>query len=219
MPYMYPTQMAYGVPTPRHPVSTVVISQPAVEPVSLGEAKAQLRILPDFCDDDTMIQALVATGRRLVERRLGVSLMATQYRATFADPLDLLSTRLEANWWGWSDTLELPYPPLLVDAGHPVVVTAGGVTIDPANYTIDSDSRPGRIRLANPGSNSQMIVTFWAGAATPAAIQPTIKAAILLLVGHLWANREAVNTTGMRDVVLPFGVDMLLASEAITGIY
>ena len=204
---------------PMYPVSTVVITPPTVEPVSLGEAKAQLRILPDFADDDTMIQALVATGRRLVEQRLGIALMATQYRSMWADTLDIISNRPDENWWGWSDTLELPHPPLLVDASHSVVVTAGGVTIAPSSYTIDSDSRPSRIRLANPGSGSQLVVTFWAGAATPAAIQPTIKAAILLLVGHLWANREAVSTTGMNAVVLPFGVEMLLASEAITGAY
>jgi len=218
-PYLYPVQMAYGVPSPRHPVSTVPITQPTIEPVSLTEAKAQLRILPDFNDDDALVMALVATGRRLVERRLGITLMATQFRATFADPLDLLSNRHESNWWGWSDTLELYYGPMLVDGTHPVVVTAGGVTLNPSTYTVDADARPGRIRLANPGNNSQMIVTYWAGQATAAAVPPTLKSAIMLMIGHLWANREAVIATGMNAVELPMGVDMLLAAESTTGLY
>jgi uncharacterized phiE125 gp8 family phage protein len=218
-PYLYPVQMAYGIPSPRHPVSTVPVTLPTVEPVSLAEAKAQLRILPDFTDDDTLVGALIATGRRLVERRLSITLMATQYRATFADPLDLLSNRHESNWWGWSDTLELSYGPLLVDGTHPVAITSAGVTVSPANYVVDSESRPGRIRLSNPGNNSQLVVTYWAGQATAATVPPTLKSAILLMVGHLWANREAVLTSGMNAVELPMGVDMLLACEAQTGLY
>jgi hypothetical protein len=218
-PYLYPVQMAYGIPSPRHPVSTVPATLPTVEPVSLAEAKAQLRILPDFTDDDTLVMGLVATGRRLVERRLGITLMATQYRATFADPLDLLSNRHESNWWGWSDTLELSYGPLLVDGAHPVAITSAGVTVNPANYVVDADSRPARVRLLNPGNNSQLVVTYWAGQATAATVPPTLKSAILLMVGHLWANREAVFTSGNNAVVLPMGVEMLLACEAQTGLY
>jgi hypothetical protein len=217
-PYLYPVQMAYGVPSPRHPVSTVPITAPALEPVSLDDAKAQLRILKDFTDDDSFVAGLVATGRRVVERRLGITLMATQYRATYADPLDLLSNRHESNWWGWSDTLELPYGPLLVDGSHPVAITAGGVTLDPSAYTVDADSRPGRIRLASPGNNSQMVVTYWAGYSSAALVPPTIKSAILLLVGHYWLHRESV-VTGTISQELDHGLDMLLASEAITGIY
>ena len=91
------------------------------------------------------------------------------------------------------------------------------MTLDPSDYTVDADSRPGRVRLASPGNNSQIVVTFWAGQATPAAIPPTIKSAILLMVGHLWNNREAV--TEGRFEELPCGVEMLLAAEAITGVY
>jgi hypothetical protein len=218
-PYLYPVQMAYGVPSPRHPVSTVPITQPTIEPVSLTEAKSQLRILPDFNDDDALVMALVATGRRLVERRLGITLMATQFRATFADPLDLLSNRHESNWWGWSDTLELYYGPMLVDGSHPVAVTAGGVTLSPSTYTVDADSRPGRIRLADPGNNSQIMVTYWAGQATPATVPPTLKSAILLMVGHLWVNREAVVTDSKYSTDLSLGVEMLLAAESTTGLY
>jgi uncharacterized phiE125 gp8 family phage protein len=217
-PYLYPVQMAYGVPSPRHPVSVVPVAAPALEPVSLDEAKAQLRILKDFTDDDLFVQGLVATGRRVVERRLGITLMATQFRATFADPLDLLTNRHESNWWGWSDTLELPYGPLLVDASHPVSITAGGVALASSAYTVDADSRPGRIRLASPGNNSQMIVLYWAGYSSADLVPPTIKSAILLLVGHYWLHRESV-VTGTISQELDQGLNMLLAAEAITGLY
>jgi uncharacterized phiE125 gp8 family phage protein len=216
-PYLYPVQMAYGIPSPRHPISTVPVALPAVEPVSLAEAKAQLRILPDFTDDDALVMGLVATGRRIVERRLGITLMATQYRATFADPLDLLSNRHESNWWGWSDTLELANGPLLVDGSHSVSITSAGTTVDPASYVVDTETRPGRIRLSNPGNNSQLVVTYWAGQASPQTVPPTLKSAILLMVGHLWAHREAVVEGTMSE--LPAGVEMLLACETQTGLY
>jgi len=217
-PYMYPVQMGYGVPSPRHPVSTVRITLPTVEPVTLAEAKGQLRIMSDFTDDDAHVTGLVAAARRLVEQRLGQPLMATQFRATFADPLDLLSNRHESNWWGWSDTLELPYAPLLVGGSYPIVVTSAGVTLASTAYTVDSDSRPGRIRLASPSTNAQVIVTYWAGAATIDAVQPTIKAAIKLLVGHWWLHREST-VVGTINSALNEGLDMLLASETLTGFY
>jgi hypothetical protein len=217
-PYLYPVQMAYGIPSPRRALSCVIIQPSTVEPVSLDAAKQQLRITADQTDDDNFIIGLIATGRRLVERRLGITLAAARYKATFPDPLDLLSNRHESNWWGWSDTLELPYPPLLVDTDHPIVVTAGGTTVDPTLYTVDQDTRPGRLRFGNPGTSGQIIVTFWAGAAAASSVPPQLKTAILMIVAHLWAHREAVTTDG-GAVEMPMGVDMLLASEALTGLY
>ena len=60
-------------------------------------------------------------------------------------------------------------------------------------------------------------MTYWAGVATTNEIPPQLRTAILLFVGHLYAHREAVSEDGATE--LPMAVDMLLASESITGAY
>jgi hypothetical protein len=47
------------------------------------------------------------------------------------------------------------------------------------------------------------------------AIAPQLRSAILLLVGHLYANREATTADGIGE--LPMAFEMLLASESSTG--
>ena len=63
------------------PRSVKLLTPPTVEPVSLADVKQHLRLMPDQTDDDLYIVQLVAAARRLIERRLGISLVATQYRA------------------------------------------------------------------------------------------------------------------------------------------
>jgi hypothetical protein len=63
-----------------------------------------------------------------------------------------------------------------------------------------------------------MIVLYWAGYSSADLVPPTIKSAILLLVGHYWLHRESV-VTGTISQELDQGLNMLLAAEAITGLY
>jgi hypothetical protein len=214
--------------------SVAVVTYAKVEPVSLTEAKAQVRLSPDMTDDDTFLMGLVSTGRRLVERRLGITLVETQYRATydneeppvdwrlaasFMPSLSVAQTQYRAALGIQEPFVSLPNPPLLVDSTHPLTVSVGGVTIDPATYTVDTDSQPGVVRFdtmpAIP-AKSTLVVTYWAGPKTP--IAPQLRSAILLYVGHLYVHREAATSEGGVNE-LPLAFDTLLASESVTGIY
>ena len=177
------------------PRSCVTLSEPESEPVSLSEIRDQLRLTSDQTADDDFLLAAAATARRLVERRLGVSLAPTRYRAT---------------WPAGATFLELPQPPVLVDQLHPLTVTVGGNLLAASEYELDADMRPAELTLdSTPAAAVQ--VTYWAGG----ALAPQLRSAILLYVGHLYIHREAASTDGIREV--PMAFETLLASESVNG--
>jgi uncharacterized phiE125 gp8 family phage protein len=189
--------------------SLVVATQPTVEPVSLADAKAQLSLLPEQTDDDGLIVGLIAAARRLVERRMGLALAPQQLRAKYEPDGNTSPT-----------SVELPVAPVLTGNTYPVAIDVGGVAVSSATYTVDADSKPGVIRFSTAPSvpeSSVLTVTYWAG--PDAKIPPQLRAAILMIVAHLYANREAVVTTGAQPVIVPMAVETLLASESITGRY
>lgn len=195
--------------------SVVVATQPTVEPVSLLEAKRQLSLLPEQTDDDQLIVRLLATARRLVEKRLGAALAPQQIRARYD----------QSDGYGWyrgpaaigPAVLELPVSPVLTGGGFPLVVDVDGVTVSSSTYAVDADSMPGAVRFStvpSVGESATLTVTYWAGQNT---IAPQLRSAILLYVGHLYANREAITTTGAQPAEVPMAFETLLASESITG--
>jgi len=67
-------------------ITSRIKSAPAVEPVSLTEAKAQLRIVDADTTYDTEITSLITDARQWIERRYGISLI-TQSRVQYLDQL------------------------------------------------------------------------------------------------------------------------------------
>lgn len=188
-----------------HRRSVVEITKPEVEPVSLSMAKGQLGLLPEQQDDDELILRLISAGRSLVEKRLGVSLAARRFRATFIPD--------------GTCRLRLPAPPLFVDGTHPLEVTVGGVAVSSTTYVVDADSQPAEIRFTTmPAAtvDDGLVVTFWGGPPPGDRIEPGLESAILLFVAHWYRNREAVLTGTISDV-LPAGVETLLAAHSVTG--
>ncbi len=56
---------------------TELVTPPAVEPVSLAEARRILRI--GHADDDALLAALIGSARRIVEARTGLRLIAQSW--------------------------------------------------------------------------------------------------------------------------------------------
>src|SRR5688500_11691380 len=106
---------------------------PGTEPVTLDEAKAHLRVTT--ADDNTLITALIAAARQLVE--------------------DFTNRSLITQTWEWrldafpSWTLCVPQAPL-VSVTSIQYVDPSGVTQVLANteYLVDAQSQPGRITPA-----------------------------------------------------------------------
>jgi len=186
-------------------------TQPVVEPVSLAMAKAHLSLLPEQEDDDTLILSIIATARRLIERRLGVALAPQQLRAKF-DVTDGIG------WTRGPDNvgpvvLGLPVVPVLTGGSYPVALDIDGTAVSSSTYTVDADA--GQIRFSTAPQMSDLntlTVTYWAG---QTMISPQLRTAILLYVGHLYANREASSADRPSEVPLAF--ETLLASESVSG--
>ena len=182
-----------------------IYTQPTTEPVSLAEAKLHCKI--DDTIDDTLIANLITTARETVE---GIS-----RRALITQTWDLFLDEFPEG-----DEIEIPFPPLQ-STGLSVQYTnqAGGApaTFASTNYAVDIYSEPGRIKLvygaAWPGETLYTLngvkVRFVAGFGAAAAVPLKYKQAILLLVGHWYANREQVaGNVNLSEI--PFGVMALL---------
>jgi uncharacterized phiE125 gp8 family phage protein len=182
---------------------------PAVEPVTLAEAKAHCRV--DTSDDDTYIGTLITAARQWVEEYLDRSLIHTQW-----------TVRMDS----FPYEIELPRPPIAT-AGTTTAVsltyTLGDdstATLSTSSYRVDRDSTPGVVRQlrsgtwpANLDDYNAVQVTYWAGyGATGASVPAAIRHAILMLVSHWYETRGASVATGAVPQDVPFGVTSLLDS-------
>ncbi len=170
------------------------IEPPAETPVTLAEAKANLRY--SASDQDAFIAGLIAAAVGHLEGRngiLGRSLVTQTWE-----------TRLERFPCRYNGRIELPMPPLQSVQSIKYLDAAGDEqTVDPATYIVDEQHLIGRVRLA-PGKTwpatlcdeAAVRIRFVAGYGNAAAVPAPLKQAILLLVGHWWLNREAVGQAG-----------------------
>ena len=62
-------------------MASILLTPPAVEPLSLAEAKDFLRV--DTADDDPLIAALIAAGRIHIEQQTGLALITQGWRLVF----------------------------------------------------------------------------------------------------------------------------------------
>lgn len=128
--------------------------------------------------------------------------------------------------------IEIALPPLqqIADPESPVITYYDTddteATFSSDDYFVDIKSEPGRIVLNYSKSwpstalrpANGVCVTFVAGYGDAASDVPKkVKQAMLLLIGHLYENREVVQTTGMNAVVVPMTVDSLLWQDRIFG--
>ena len=106
---------------------------PALEPLTLAEAKAHLKV--DTSDDDALISAMIAAARARAEWHTG--------RAAITQGWTL---HLDA--WPQSGTIEIPLPPLQSVASVTTYARDDSATVMSASlYTVDAASAPARLAL------------------------------------------------------------------------
>lgn len=158
-----------------------LVTAPATEPVTLTEAKAHLRV--DGTDDDTLITSLIVAARESCEHETRRAFVTQTWRLT-----------LDA----FPSVIRLPRPALIGVSGITYVDPDGGTqTLATNQYTVITDRLPGEIRPAYDvdwpnirAVENAVSVTYTAGYGNAAAVPSAIKAAILLTIGDLYANRE-----------------------------
>jgi len=190
-----------------------VIAPPAVEPITLDEAKTHCRVEHDA--EDAFIAGLILAAREHCE--------GFQARAYVTQTLELT---LDA--WPSGSELKVPRPPLR-SVTHIKFVDKDGVetTWDASNYVVAAKGSPGRIVLGYGKSwpaatlrpAEAIAIRYEAGYGDASAVPQRVKQAMLLLVGHWYENHEAVAAARQRgeSLPIPFGVDRLLWPNRVFG--
>ena len=181
-----------------------VTTEPSVEPVTLAEAKLQLRL--DTDDEDALVSSLITTARITAEAMLHQSLVTR----TITLVMDSFPSGGE---------IILPSPPVASVTSIAYIDTDGATqTWGASNYKL---SAGGRLRasivraydVAWPETRAEadaVTVVYVAGYGLAASVPAVYKDAIKLLVATWFENRESV-VLGTIATELPMSAKALLA--------
>ena len=166
----------------------------------------------DISDDDALISAIIKSAREFCEEYLDRSLVYTQW-----------TMRMDAIPW----EIVLPRPPVAQAGTTTATVvtytleTQATATLDTSTYRVDREATPGVIRTVYAGTwpghlfdQNSVSVTWWGGyGADGTAVPAAIRSAMLMLISHLYENRQATVATGAVPQPVPFGVKALLDTQ------
>src|SRR5690606_35870760 len=163
------------------------LSGPIVEPISLAEAKAHLRV--DTSAEDTLIQSLIMASRLHIEAALDLALITQSWR-------------IRRDAWPTSRALMLPLRPVQ----SLISVNAYGDdesadAIDSDSFILDGYANPARLVWRGVGTAPKASLAAANGIEIdivagfgdePSDVPQSIRHALLLLVAHWYENREPV---------------------------
>ena len=192
-------------------MALVLTSPPALEPVSVGEAKDHLRI--DHSDEDALISSLILTSRLHIEAALSIALVNQTWTWKFDA------------WPNSGATVALPLRPVSAINSITVLDQDGAPTIlDPGDYELDGNEVPPRlIRLTTqwlkPGkSHAGIEISLTAGfGATAGDVPQPVRHALLLLVAHWYEHRDPIEI-GSEKMAIPKSVSTLLKPYRVARI-
>lgn len=182
---------------------------PAVEPISVEEAKSHARI--DIDADDTLLGDYIAAAREWAERYTRRQFCT----ATWEWTLDRFPcSSLQA--------LLAPRPPLASVSEIRYVDQDGATQVwDAGEYQVDARSEPGRILPAYghtwPATRAQLAavtITFVAGYGDADDVPQALRTAVRMLVSHQYETREPI-VTGTIVATVPLGVEALLRAYRV----
>lgn len=185
---------------------------PAVEPVTLSEAKAHCRVDTDA--DDTYLTTLITTAREYVEEILDISMITTVWEARY-DCFPL-----------WE--LTLPRPPMQAQTVTVIYRDEAGANqtiTSTAAFQVDSYTTPGRIYPlyegvwpAVRGDENSVLVRWSAGyGASGSSVPNTLRHCCLLLIAHWHSMREPVVAGYSQVLPVPQTFQTLLAASGWGG--
>lgn len=192
------------------------ITQP-VEPIRIELARKQCKLDPEGSpptheDDDLLTEIYIPAAREWCEMYLGARI------ATVLGELAFTS---------FTDTITLEQGPVAaVDSVSYLDVDGNELVVDSSVYNLDTTGQVAFVRLnsgqawpSTNAANDNIKVRYYLGYSAVGdspqdnPLPASIKAAILLLLAHLYKNREA--TVEQALTTMPLGVKALLASFQI----
>jgi uncharacterized phiE125 gp8 family phage protein len=164
-----------------------IVERPASEPVTLDEAKAQLRISATDTGNDVLIQGLIPTATKIVQ-----SLVQRVF----------VSRTMEWVLPGWRPELCIPIAPVSKDDIKSIKyvdwTTQAQMTLDPSLYVVQTVGDGVKIfpkfatiwPIVFPCSPEPVVINFVAGYKDQAGLPANVKTAILLQIRHLYSLGE-----------------------------
>jgi uncharacterized phiE125 gp8 family phage protein len=164
-------------------MSLVMTSPPAVEPVTVADAKAHMRIDTDA--EDVLIGSLILTSRLHIEAALSLAFITQTWKLTL-------------DRWTIGREIDLPMAPLRSVGGVRVKDASGNATtVSEQSYLVDLASRPPRLvwnnstpplpRLVAKGIEIDLTAGFGDDASS---VPAPLKHAILMLTAHWYEHRD-----------------------------
>jgi hypothetical protein len=213
------------------------IVEPSVEPITLEEARLHVQLTETW--QDPRLADAIRGARDQIERFCQRALLTQVWELTIGPASASLASGGLAGGWGrpgctdshaddfvrnlitcrdgapyyadatatgWPVGIELPYAAPLQAIEE---VTLDGVTLEATAYAADFGTEPARLSL--DASGTRLVVRYRCGALEAAAVPPSLKEAMYVLLGTSFAYREA----GVPDVaagitVMPLSVEQRL---------
>lgn len=191
----------------------ILTSAASAEPITLAEAKAQCRV--DTSDDDSLFGIYIAAARGKAEQLTGRRLI-TQ---TWAQTLDAFPAA--------DDPILLEVSPVASISSLTYVDTAGATqTLSSGAYVLDKGRAVARLTPL-PGTDwpsaddrpNAVTVTMVCGYGTAGTDVPSdIRSWLLLTIGFLYTQREAIDVTGKTSELPGRWCDALLDPHCVYGL-
>jgi uncharacterized phiE125 gp8 family phage protein len=186
-----------------------LVTGPATEPLTYSEVKAFLRLNDD--SEQTFVTTLITIARQIVEGQTWRPLISQTWALQFdAFELNLFISNINKA------------PIISIDSVTYYDVNNALQTLSPSLYETDIYGNPARFRLKSiPSVYDRMgalIVNFVCGYTNAAAVPQAIKQAMLLIIGHLYENRQDV-VTGTQVNEIPMASRYLLEPYRNNFIY
>lgn len=187
-----------------------LVTAPVEDPVTLAEAKAHLRVTS--ADEDALIGALIDAATAYIDGRDGV-----------------LGRALVTQTWDYKidyfplGAIKLPLPPLqsvtsikyLGGDGVEQTLAAGEYRVLSSAWFPLVDLEYGKSWPTTRRVRRAVTVRIVVGYGAASAVPQSIKAALLLLIGHLYEHREENQDFAIH--AMPLGVPALLAPHRMLG--
>lgn len=184
-------------------MTAALITGPALEPVSLADVKAHLRV--DGGDEDALLTAAIVSARVHVESATRRVLIEQGWRIYY-------------DAWPRRRIVRLPVAPLMsVDAVTIYDAAGDPQVVDAEDYEADVAASPARLVLAANAptpvgravNGIEIDVTAGYGA-TSVDVPAALRQAVLMLVAHWYEHRGAVGHD-LAVLVAPLGFEALIA--------
>lgn len=191
-------------------MGTLLLAGPAVEPVTLEETKAHLRV--EIADDDALIAGLIKAARECAEYATNRRLITQRWRV-YEDKIP------------FPPEFALPFAPVQsVDWVRVWDSANNGNVLSAAAYSTDTLGEPARVYLKDAPTATlrrynavEIAFTCGYGAAAN-SVPEALRQAIKLMAAHWYENRIAVAEASQQKFEeLPLGVQYLLTPYRLWG--